>query len=228
MVSRREFTTTHWSRILLAREKDPRSLDDLARAYRAPIHNFILSRGFPSADAEDLTQETFLEVFRDGFLQRADRAKGRFRALLLAVTKHVMARARRQAAAAKRGGGRAAGPLEEEPPDPDSLGDLRDEEFDRLWALDLVRRAIDDLSKTDDREGRPGSKALKLAIFKKRGYDEIAKELGLKLHDVKNLIHRTRARLRQRIRDLVGEYSGSDPEFDDEISYLGRFLEDGK
>jgi RNA polymerase sigma-70 factor (ECF subfamily) len=215
-----DFATTQWTRIRLAREKDRDSREAIARTYRAPIYNFILSRGFAEADAEDLAQETFLEVFREGFLEGADRARGRFRALLLAVTRHVIARAKRRAGAAKRGGGRDAEPLDPDLPG----GDLRDEEFDRLWVQDLVRRALERIEREESRDGAIGAKALKLVVFRGRSYEETAKALGVKLHDVKNAIHRSRARLRAAVKELVAEYAGSRGEYEDEVAYLGRFL----
>jgi RNA polymerase sigma factor (sigma-70 family) len=214
------FATTQWSRILSARRRDPRSLDELGRIYWAPVCNFIRSRGFGAADAEDLAQETFVEIFRDGFLEKADRTRGRFRALLLSVTRHVISHARRSGAAVKRGGERDRVPLDPDLP----AADLRDEEFDRLWARDLVRRALEELRREDDREGRPGAKALKLHAIDGKEYEEIARILKRKVGDVRNAIHRARERLKNGVRELVARYAGSQEEFEEETAYLERFL----
>jgi RNA polymerase sigma-70 factor (ECF subfamily) len=213
------FATTQWSRIVKARERDPASLDDLARRYWAPVCNFIRAQGVPADDAEDLAQETFVEIFRDGFLDRADRAKGRFRSLVMAVTKHVIAHARRAGAAAKRGGGRDRVAL-----DADLGADLRDEQFDRLWARDLVRRGLESMREEDDRAGKPQARALRMQALEGRSYDEIAKALGLKVGDVRNAIHRARVRLKNAVRDLIEEYAGSRDEFEAEVAYLERLM----
>src|ERR1700741_4385482 len=55
------FATTRWSLILDARHADTSrgALEEICRAYRAPVLAYVRRHGYSRADAEDLTQEFF-------------------------------------------------------------------------------------------------------------------------------------------------------------------------
>ena len=130
------FPTTVWTTIRRAGDEDDAALERFARAYRAPVLRYIRGRGFAPGDAEDLCQEVFLRILNGRVLERADARHGRFRSLLLSVTRHVIVdRARR----------RSETPVANlEPVD-------RDPDFDREWALELTWRAIDSLRQSGSR-----------------------------------------------------------------------------
>jgi sigma-70-like protein len=77
--------TTVWSTLLKVRRDPARVKDLVVRRYRQPVYEFALQRGLPPEDADDVAQEVFLRVCREEFLEKADRTRGRFRTLLLAV-----------------------------------------------------------------------------------------------------------------------------------------------
>ena len=83
------FQSTLWTLIGHARGGDEQALTEFVERYRPPVVAFIGRRGFTS-ESEDLAQEVFLEVFKDEVLTKADPDKGRFRSLLLAVTRNVI------------------------------------------------------------------------------------------------------------------------------------------
>ena len=205
--------TTVWSTLLKVRRDPARVKDLVVRRYRQPVYEFALLRGLEPEDADDVAQEVFLRVCREEFLEKADRTRGRFRTLLLAVTKHVISALRRRENAGKRDRRRRVSledfDVPEEPPG-------EDPEFDRLWARNLVEKALDRLK--DD----PTIPAYRLKI-QGRSYREIAKELGRKETDVTNHIHRASERLRREIRKMVSEYS-SDGDVPSEILALRKFL----
>ena len=121
------FPTTVWTTIRRAGDADATALDDFARDYRTPVRQFVRSRGFASADADDLCQEVFLRLLAGRVLARADPSKGRFRSLLLAVTTHVLQNHGRKKREVVR----------------DDLEPLqRDPDFDRAWVLHLASRAM--------------------------------------------------------------------------------------
>ena len=110
------FPSTIWTTIRLAGEQEQDALEEFAQRYRAPILNYIQKRGFLGNDAEDLCQDVFVRVLQGRVLAKADRERGRFRSLLLAVTSRVIQHRLRK---------RTATPVEDlEPPD-------RLPEFDR-------------------------------------------------------------------------------------------------
>ena len=77
------FATTHWSMVVAAaRRSSPESRDALAalcRTYWYPLYVYLRSHGRRQHDAEDLTQEFFATLLDKGYLQAADRRRGRFR-----------------------------------------------------------------------------------------------------------------------------------------------------
>src|SRR5262245_56073258 len=103
---------TMWTLIAEARQKGGLALDDLLRNYRSPILSFLRASGLPREQAEDLTQEILLKVVRDDVLSKADKERGKFRTLLLAIARHTAADKRKEEGRLKRGGGKAALPLD--------------------------------------------------------------------------------------------------------------------
>jgi len=169
-------------------------------------------QGLKDEDAEDITQEVFLRVCQETFLKKADQIRGKFRTVLLAVTKHVIASWRRHELAGIRDRRREVSM--EGINLPDELPS--DADFDRLWVQNLMAQAMERL-KTD-----PGTEALKLQL-EGLSYQEIAAKLGRKTTDVTNYIHRAKDRLKKEFERLIAEYSTRD-DVAEEIAALRRFL----
>jgi RNA polymerase sigma factor (sigma-70 family) len=124
------FPTTVWELVHDAGALEPLALDRFAEGYRVPVVEFLRGRGAPPQDCEDLCHEVFLRLLKGGVLAKADPQRGRFRALLCTVTMNVLVDWLR----------RRPKPVAEladpEAPAPD---------FDRIWALHLVERALERL-----------------------------------------------------------------------------------
>ncbi len=207
-----QLPSTLWTALLQVRE-DPEKVKDLVyRRYRQPVFEFARAQGLSDEDSEDATQEVFLQVCREEFLVKADRKKGKFRTLLLAVSRFVIASFRRRQRAGVRDRCREVPlggfDLPEEVPD--------DPEFDRLWARNLVEQALERLK---DDSTIP---AYRLRLEGK-SYREIAGALGRKETDVTNHVHRAQERLKRAIRKLIEEYSLRE-QVGEEIAALRRFL----
>src|SRR6185503_6544686 len=105
----REFTTTHWSLVLVARDTDsPRAaaaLAELCRTYWYPLYAFVRRKGHSPHDAQDLTQSFFARLLEKNYVAQADRERGRFRTFLLAALNHFLADEWDKARRLKRGGG---------------------------------------------------------------------------------------------------------------------------
>jgi RNA polymerase sigma factor (sigma-70 family) len=122
------FPTTVWTRIHEAGAHDDVAMEEFARRYRPAILEYIERRGFRQRGADDLCQEVFVRLLRGGVLAKADRGRGRFRGLLLAVTRHVIHDQLRK---------RRDVPVEDlDQPD-------QDPDFDQGWAMHLTARAMD-------------------------------------------------------------------------------------
>lgn len=130
------FPTTVWTTIREAGDADPTALEEFARSYREPVLETIRRRGFRGEDAEDLCQEVFLRVLQGGVLAKADPERGRFRSLLVTVTRNsIHDRLRRR---------RPETELPEEPGGVADSGD-GDADFDRDWVWHLTTRALERL-----------------------------------------------------------------------------------
>src|SRR5436853_988412 len=107
---RREFVTTRWSLILSAahlgseeqRARD--ALAELCRTYWRPIFSFVRGRGYSIEDAQDLTQDFFVTILKNAWLQHVDRNRGRFRSLLLRSLQNFLINAAEKSHTRKRGG----------------------------------------------------------------------------------------------------------------------------
>src|SRR5215211_2815258 len=106
----REFVTTRWSVILSAsrfaneEQRTRDALAELCRTYWRPIFSFVRGRGYSIEDAQDLTQDFFVTILKNDWLQHADRNRGRFRSLLLRSLQNFLINAAKKSHTRKRGG----------------------------------------------------------------------------------------------------------------------------
>jgi len=205
------FPSSIWTTIRAIQREPDRVKDEVVRRYRSPVYEFVRRLGIPHEDAEDLSQEIFVRVCADGFLAKVDPSKGRFRSLLLAVTRNVVASFRRKELAPMRDRRKTVAleecefPMEVEP----------DADFDRLWVKNLMTQGMSRMRNDS------ATAALKLQL-EGRSYQEIAGQLKKSETEVTNYIHRAKKRLRTEIEGLIRDYSGDD--LQTEIATLTRFL----
>jgi RNA polymerase sigma factor (sigma-70 family) len=206
------FRDTRWSLLDGARQGDTACRDDLVRLYRPPVVRFLRSLG-AGQDAEDLAQEVFLRLFED-VLGGTDRAAGRFRSLLLAVSRNVYRGARTKAQAKKRGGGVAALSLRE-----DLIPAEERAAFDREWVLALIERAVADLAAEN-----PAQHAAMSLHLGGASHDAIAAELGCSTKDVRNRLHRARKALARLLRAAAWNHCADPAEHATELALLREYL----
>lgn len=215
------FPTTVWSVIRGAGKGRDADTVELVRLYRPAVMRFARLRGLDADQAEDLAQEVFLRLFDDALLERADRERGRFRSLLLAVTRHAIGHHHERARALKRGGGVAPVPLD----GLDAAAPLAEQdEFDREWFACLLTEGLRRL-----REKSPNAHAcLKAHLLEELPQREIAARLGGTEGAVSNAIWKGRAALVEILRELARGYASSPVEHEDELRLLGRYLEESR
>lgn len=210
--------------------RDPAAIEEFCRQYRGAVTSYIRRRGFQEADAEDIAQEVFLQLFSRGALDQADAAKGKFRSLLLAVARHAIAHARRRAGADKRGGGRSIRSLDEPSVGDAPLGDLLaaplppDEAFDRVWVENLLRLGMEDLRAASVRRGDRYHQVLDLYLREGLEPAEIARRTGSEPARTRLDLHRARERLRRLLDLRVARYSSSIEEYRGEAALLRRYV----
>lgn len=212
-----------------ARTGDASAIERIFREYHPAVVRFIRSEGYPEADAEDIGQEVFRAVCSKKFLEKVDASKGRFRSLVLAVTRNMIRLDRRRRATLKRGGDRAVVSLEEaglkglEPEVPDVPPDLRDEKFDTFWVQSLLAGAMKSLRKECEEKGNRFYEALSMYV-NGRSYAGIAAALGAEVPQVKSWIHQARSKLKRLVERRIMDYAGSLDEYEREVQYLLRYL----
>jgi RNA polymerase sigma-70 factor (ECF subfamily) len=221
--------TTMWTAIFQARQAGHQALDVLIRKYRPPVLAFVRNAGFDETEAEDLAQEVFLTLIRDDILDKADKGRGKFRSLLLGVTRHTISTCRRHEGRVKRGGDMKRMEPEADASSSFALEELlagpeTDETFDFLWVENLVRIGMSRLREECEREGSPYFTALFLHTNDRLDYPGIAQRLGASDANVKNYLHQARLKLKRHVLREVKAYSSSPTEYESEIAYLMKFL----
>ncbi len=227
------FTTTHWSVVLSAREKDsPQSaaaLETLCRTYWYPLYAFLRRQARSPHDAQDLTQGFFARLLEKDYLQAAAREKGKFRTFLLVALKRFLANEWDREHALKRGGFAQVVPIDQEiaesrfaaEPSHHVQPDLL---FDRQWAMTLVEQAMARLQEEYVGSGRAKLfEYLQSCLAREESalpYAEIAARLNLTEPAVRMAVHRMRARYREILRAEIAHTVSSPEEVEEEIRDL--------
>ena len=231
------FATTHWSVVLAAGQSDSpqatEALEKLCRTYWYPLYAFVRRRGNGPEDAQDLTQDFFVQLLRKNYPARADRAKGKFRTFLLHTVSQFLVDQHERASALKRGGGEKFISLDEEAPEdryrleiPDEL--TPEKLFERRWAQTILDGALVRLRA----EYVAGSKEADYEVLQafepgeqsSLPYADAALRLGVSESAVKSMIHRLRQRHRELVREETAHTVATVSEIDEELRHLVAVL----
>lgn len=227
------FLTTRWSLVLKARSSQTteaqKALNELCSAYWYPVYAYIRRTSASPEDAQDLTQGYFANLLERGYLDRANREKGKLRAFLLADVKLFLSNERGRQRADKRGGGRVIESFDQalaeqrydvEPVDHNTPDQL----FDRAWATTLLNSVQDLLLREYALKGQqPMFEVLQQFIAWNAGdesYADVAAKLGKTVSDVKVSVHRMRKRYRALLEQEVSDTVSSPEEVSQEIGML--------
>ncbi len=229
MTTDRQFPTTIWEGISSARKGDARELDLLLGRYRAPITGFLRWKGSTEHEAEDLAQEVLLRVSQPGFLQKVDPSKGRFRSLLLAVTRHVISEHARHENAERRGGSarvlhesemaETTANLYEQAAAPSA----DDSVFDQLWVSELVARALHGLEEDANARSTPVAAAFRLKYLEGLTQEQVAERLGCTVFNAKNYVYYGKLKFKQKLLESIKAYCTTPEEFDLEVRRLAPY-----
>jgi len=230
-----EFPTTRWTLVVAAGEPERRearsALVSLCENYWYPLYAYLRRRGYPAAEAQDLTQEFFIRLLEGRYLDRAAPEKGRFRAFILTSLKFFVADEEDRQRAHKRGGGLVV-PLEftsgEERYQREPAHDETPERiFERRWALSVLDRVVDKLGNEFVQHGRPEHfERLKVFVLGKADtpYAALARELSTSEGALRVVIHRLRKRYRDLFRQEIADTVADPAEVEAEIRYLATVL----
>ena len=225
------FPRTRWSAIRDATDPGSptrrRSLEQIVTVYWRPVYAYLRRKwGRSNEDAKDLTQEFFLTLCEQDFLGRLSPERGRFRAYLMTALDNFTRLRHRYETRQKRGGGVPHFSLDIrngfEPP----FGASPEQLFIREWARALLQEALSELEVSFRSEGRE----LEFQVFaaydldpsshERKSYHDLAAQFGISLVDVKNILYRTRVRLRERVLNRVRDTVTTDEEAVQEMKEL--------
>lgn len=231
------FATTRWSLVLAAgagpSERADCALAELCAGYWHPLYAYVRRRGYDPDDACDLTQAFFARLIEQRRLATADPVRGRFRSFLLTSMKNFLASEWRRESAAKRGGGGDVVSIDATDAESRYLVEPADNrtpeaDYERRWALALIRRAVDDVRRIyADRGQIELFDALKTYLAADVGevpYDELSRRLDRSEAALRTAVSRLRARWRTRLREVVAETVQEQRLVDDELAHLVRAL----
>jgi RNA polymerase sigma-70 factor (ECF subfamily) len=227
---------TDWFVVSAAGQGTAESADateKLCFAYWYPLYAYARRRGYPPADAQDLTQEFFARLLGRGWLRSVHPSKGKFQSFLLASMNHFLANDWRDQQRQKRGGGREDFSLDAvaaeelyrfEPLDEESPDKL----FDRRWAKLLLERVLAQLEAECRAPGKSEMFFELKGILDGEGnlprYVDVAARLRMTEAAVKKAAQRLRTRYSELLRAEVAQTLTDQHEVDEEIRYLFSVL----
>lgn len=231
------FSTTRWSVVLRARDGlagdgPAAALQELYASYWPAVYAYLRRKGRPASDAGDLCQDFFIHLLESELLARVE-PRGRFRSFLLTTLEHYLANRWRMARAQKRGGGRAPLPLELADGERTWQRVARGQEqpgevFDRVWALEVLGRALESLRGDLAAQGHSAGYELLVSYLTATGsrpsYAELADRLECSVTQVARLLHTSRRRLQSHVRSVLAETVTAPEQLDEELRDLFRAL----
>jgi RNA polymerase sigma-70 factor (ECF subfamily) len=224
------FQETRWSMVLRATAGSKEALEDLSRSYWPAVYAFVRRSGFSPQDAEDITQETFSRLLKEGQLPEVDQARGRFRSFLCACAEHEASHCRDRCAAQKRGANRVGSLDTMEAEQQYELLPVTDapieQVFDRAWSTILVSRALNELKSDYARLGKTEICNALLPLLSagtERGdHRVLANKLGLSEGNARVIWSRFKTAFIGHLRSQVAETVAEPGEVDAELRYLLR------
>ena len=230
-----QFPTTRWTLVVAAGDpgrKDAQSaLVSLCENYWYPLYAYLRRRGYPTDQAQDLTQEFFMRVLEGRYLDHADPEKGRFRSFILTSLKFFVADEEDRRRAHKRGGGvlvrleLSSG--EERYQREPAHDDTPERIFERRWALSVLDRVVERLRDEFVRHGRPEHfERLKVFLLGQSDapYTTLAREMNTSEGALKVAIHRLRKRYRELFRQEIADTVADPADVESELRYLAGVL----
>ena len=202
------FPPTNWSLVSAVRgfntvEADT-ALEELCRIYRPAVLAFATQALNNETEAEDLTQDFFVDFLSRGRIAQANREVGKFRTYMLSHFKFVLLDYLKRRRAAKRGGS-ASHVSSDELTDAEMPSSIPDASiFDVQWALSMVREAVRLLEKEESAKGGniPFSELqgfLPGSVTAAKTYEELTAKYGVSDGALRVRVNR----LRSRFKDLL-------------------------
>ncbi|HIF07605.1 MAG TPA: sigma-70 family RNA polymerase sigma factor [Gemmatimonadetes bacterium] len=226
------FRSTHWSVVLGASgtgEVARDALQILCTSYWYPLYAFARRRGHDVDMAQDMTQAFFTNLIETRDFQHADPARGRFRAFLITSFKSFLVNEWKRERTERRGGGRKLISIDTHDAESrfqfEAVESITPEQlYQRDWARALLRHALLRLEEEQQRAGRAEIFAHLRQFLTDSGsgapYATIARELGITETATRVMVHRSRRRYGELLREEIALTLANRAEVEDEIQGL--------
>lgn len=206
------------------------SIDRLANLYWRPVYAYFRRKwSTTNEEAKDLTQEFFVKITEQDFLQKVSPNEGRFRSYVRVSLDNFIRMRFRKKQAQKRGGQIAHISIDPENVPPSS-SPTPEELFLKDWAattLDDALAALElDLTNTD--------KKIHFELFRLReieppidednSYEALAARFGISKNDVRNALYQTRKKFKSLVHQRVRGSVSNDEEASLEMAELFAHL----
>ena len=210
-------------------ERAERALAEICEAYWFPLYVFVRRAGYAAADAEDLTQSFFAKLIEKGYLQQADRERGRLRSFLLTSLKHFLADEWDKSQALKRGGGKTFVAIDQDAAEERYALEPADEAsperlFEKRWALTLLENIVAELREEFVASGKSelfdGLQPFLAWNSAEESYREVAGRLGVSENSARVTVFRMRKRYGELMRRHIAETVNSEEEVEEEMQFL--------
>ena len=206
------FHTTRWTLVRHATGQSlegRKALNELCAAYYEPVVAFLRRDGRDPEAARETAHDFFQRLLETPNLGGAEPGRGRFRSYLLGALKHHLGHLRERNLRQKRGAGAETIPITPgtdtspgfDVSDPHALPP--DREFDRQWALHVLRLATEALANEWQAAGKTELfAALQPFIGGELGHGDLA-ALAEHLAENPATLRKTLSRMRHRFRQHV-------------------------
>ena len=233
---RSAFGVTRWTLVVRAKGDSPEAraaLAELCDAYYNAVLAFLRKERRNDDEARDLAQDFFARILSGSGFAGAEQGRGRFRSYLLGALKHFLIEARQRAHRQKRGGGIVPESLDHTEGDSFDEPSLQvadtnaispDSNFDREWALEVMRRALNAL----EHEFKTKNKSDHFEVLKPWlagdtspiSQAEAARKLSMSEGALKVAVHRLRKRFGELVRTEITETLRDPAHAEEELAHL--------
>src|SRR5580693_8937638 len=228
------FPRTDWAELTKAADAEQAPLDRLIRLYWQPLKIFLVAT-FPnlSGQADELLQDFAGDrLLREGWLKKADQARGRFRDFLKTSLRNFILD--RMDKADVKNPPLSLEELEQEIPDSGASA----EEFDLAWTRAVLSETLRRMEADCRRPGKDQPRRLCIwEMFRLRlleplfhdapqmPYDQLVERFGLKSPlDASNTLLSGKRIFKAHLDEVIRDYAGRDAATDLEIGALKDFL----
>ena len=175
---------------------DQRAFEELVEKYKQPVFNFVYRTIPDAAEAEDLAQTVFVQVYKAAAKYRVE---AKFSTWLFTIARNLCLNELRRRSRHPAESLEAASSPEDDAPGR-QFEDVRNVAApDRLVQDELVAKVSEALKELPENQRT----AILLYQEQEKSYDEISEILGTSLSATKSLIHRARETLKQRLKPYL-------------------------